>query len=686
MNATFDAWVEQARHVPVERVVEQRGIKLKGKTDRCGPCPVCGGDDQFSINTKKQVFNCRQCGVGGDVIKLVEHLDGVDFAAACTSLTGEPPPKPNGQNGKDDPAAEAKKIVGAKFEYQDENGATVFVVERIEYRSADGGFVQGKDSKRKKTFRQRRPDPARPGKWIWNVDGVAAVPYRLPELIEAVAAGHTIFVVEGEAKVDLLRSWNAPATCSAMGAGKWHAAHAEYLRGADVVILPDADAAGRDHAEIVAVSLQDIAASVHVLELPGLPPKGDIIDWRDQGGAVEQLHELVAREAKRWSPNDHKTNEPPKPDSIDHDATNADRFKIEMLDEIALADDPVELVQGLLPMGPALGVTYGPPKSLKSFLLIHVGLHIADNRPYCGRPVQGGAVMYVTSEGILRVRHRLIAARRAMGIEGRNVPFALVSTMPNLGAGEADRADLQQAISDVMRSIEVPLRMIVIDTMRRAMPGKSENKQEDVSIVIDNCEALARAFNCLVMLVHHSPRSNDERGSGSNATDAAADVMWSVIRLDDTCRSATATVARYKDGEEGDAWTFELCPAELGIDREGNSIVSCSVDVTAEPERKIAAAKSSPLSPAQQRIFDILLTATIEAGEAGLAGEAAPRGTRAVTKETLKAYAKKAGWWDDENDKSSRARFTARLNELAGKHAIGLTAEHVWPATKSASR
>jgi hypothetical protein len=51
-----------------------------------------------------------------------------------------------------------------------------------------------------------------------------------------------------------------------------------------------------------------------------------------------------------------------------------------------------------------------------------------------------------------------------------------------------------------------------------------------------------------------------------------------------------------------------------------------------------------------------------------------------VTRETLNAYAKKAGWWDDQDNKSSRTRLAARLNELAGKHAIGLTAGHVWPA------
>jgi hypothetical protein len=370
-------------------------------------------------------------------------------------------------------------------------------------------------------------------------------------------------------------------------------------------------------------------------------------------------------------------------DAVAENGERPSRFKIEMLDDIALADDPIELIRGLLPIGPALGVVFGPPKSLKSFLLAHVGLHIAADRPFCSRDVQGGAVAYVTSEGVKGVRRRLIAARRAMGIEGQGVPFALVPTMPNLGAGEADRAALQKAISEGLQNVGVPVRLIVIDTLRRAMPGKSENEQKDVSIVVDNCEALARAFSCLVILVHHSPRSDDQRGSGSNAIDAAADLMWSVVRPDESRRNATATVVRYKDGEEGDTWTFELQPAEIGADRDGNAIISCSVEVTTEPERRKPISKARALSDAQQRVFDILLNASIETGVAGLAGDAAPRGTRAVTRETLKAYAKAAGWWDDENDKTSRTRFSARLNELAGKHAIGLTAAHVWPATKA---
>jgi hypothetical protein len=89
---------------------------------------------------------------------------------------------------------------------------------------------------------------------------------------------------------------NFPATCCAGGAKKWRAEHAAFLRGANVLILPDNDDIGREHMNVVAASLQGIAASIRVLELPDLPPKGDIIDWVSAGGkdALANLQEAFA--------------------------------------------------------------------------------------------------------------------------------------------------------------------------------------------------------------------------------------------------------------------------------------------------------------------------------------------------------------------------------------------------------
>ena len=81
--------IARARCVPIERELERRHIKLRGRIERCGPCPRCGGHDKFSINIKKQKWNCRGCDVGGrSVISLVRHIDQTDFATAVLSLTG----------------------------------------------------------------------------------------------------------------------------------------------------------------------------------------------------------------------------------------------------------------------------------------------------------------------------------------------------------------------------------------------------------------------------------------------------------------------------------------------------------------------------------------------------------------------------------------------------------------------
>jgi putative DNA primase/helicase len=92
-----DLWIERARAVPIERETDRRGIRLKGRSERIGPCPVCGGDDRFGINTSKQVFNCRGCVRGGDVIALVQLLDGCDFLTAVETLSGEKRPDGNGR-------------------------------------------------------------------------------------------------------------------------------------------------------------------------------------------------------------------------------------------------------------------------------------------------------------------------------------------------------------------------------------------------------------------------------------------------------------------------------------------------------------------------------------------------------------------------------------------------------------
>jgi hypothetical protein len=93
-DPAMQAFVEDARAVPIDSEIARRGLRLKRSgSEMVGPCPVCGGVDRFGINLRKGVFNCRGSGTGGDVIALVEYLDATDFLGACETLAGRPAPK-----------------------------------------------------------------------------------------------------------------------------------------------------------------------------------------------------------------------------------------------------------------------------------------------------------------------------------------------------------------------------------------------------------------------------------------------------------------------------------------------------------------------------------------------------------------------------------------------------------------
>jgi hypothetical protein len=97
MSFADDPRLEQARAIPIADVAHKFG--LEGLTrataqEMVGPCPKCGGhekrnSDRFSINTVRNVFNCRRCCEGGDSIGLVQHILGCSFPDALEALCGE---------------------------------------------------------------------------------------------------------------------------------------------------------------------------------------------------------------------------------------------------------------------------------------------------------------------------------------------------------------------------------------------------------------------------------------------------------------------------------------------------------------------------------------------------------------------------------------------------------------------
>ncbi|MGE3542203.1 MAG: DUF5906 domain-containing protein [Candidatus Tectimicrobiota bacterium] len=168
------------------------------------------------------------------------------------------------------------------------------IVQAYDYVDANGVLVHQTVRLTPKAFRQRRPAPGTPGAWVWNLEGIELVLYHLPQVLAARQRGETIYVVEGEKDADALQALGLTATCSAMGAGKWRPSYSEALRGADVVVLPDNDPPGHQHAVAIYTALAGIAARRKIVPIHTNMLHSDVSDWLQAGGTRTALEAYVA--------------------------------------------------------------------------------------------------------------------------------------------------------------------------------------------------------------------------------------------------------------------------------------------------------------------------------------------------------------------------------------------------------
>jgi putative DNA primase/helicase len=203
------------------------------------------------------------------------------------------------------------------------------IVATYDYVDAEGELLYQVVRKEPKDFRQRRPDGK--GGWTWSLGQTTRVLYHLPAVLAAVQAHRTVFVAEGEKDVHTLEQQGVVATTHAGGAGKWQDAFSRTLAGTHVVLLPDNDEPGRQHMRAVARSVIAAGAkTVRIVELPDLPPKGDVSDWFGDGHTMPEFTALVkgagvlTLDDVTDEPGPAEEAAPPEPPVNDHDAGTTD--------------------------------------------------------------------------------------------------------------------------------------------------------------------------------------------------------------------------------------------------------------------------------------------------------------------------------------------------------------------------
>lgn len=379
----------------------------------------------------------------------------------------------------------------AIYRYVDEEGKLVYEVLRFPG----------------KRFLQRRPGKG--GEWIYNLQGVRRVLYRLPEVLTAVREGRTIFLVEGEKDCDNLTRLGLTATTNPGGAGKWLTEYNECLRGANVIIIPDNDETGRRHAEQVAASLAGVAASVKLVKLPGLPPKGDVSDWLASGHTKEELLTLV-QQAPEWGGPQARG-----PEALE------ERPKLWTAQELAAADfpEPSWLIPGLVPEG-GLILLAGRPKTGKSWLALDLATGLASGTTVCGVQVERRLnTLYLAMEDTpLRLQARLKKA----GLEAPTGCF-IATSWPRLNAGGMEL--LEKAVT------EHGIGLVIIDTLAKIRPrqGRVVSLYDADYEMLGLLKELADRFGITVLVVHHLRKAGSddplEEVSGTSGLTGAVDTV-----------------------------------------------------------------------------------------------------------------------------------------------------------------
>lgn len=463
------------------------------------------------------------------------------------------------------------------------------------------------------TLRVYRRDDGQGGKKYWqkrivdgveqpNAEGWLPIPYRLPDVLKSPRK--TIFVVEGEKAADALADLDVLATTNARGAKSWQNEICQYLRDRDVVILPDNDRAGRDHAADVSRRLWRVARTIRVVDLPGLPVKGDAVDWIAAGGTKADLVALAKAAAPLTAPLDEPQPAEAEPGPAQAEAAKAAPGRVQLVRWRDVEDVKIRwLVEGIVP-AEGFAVLYGRPGSFKSFVALYLASMIAAGREAFGRAVEPGEVVYLMGEGGAGLKSRLDAASAHHALPD-DMPVHFIRQQLNLRSTMDDANALVAAV----QALGIAPRLLVIDTLARAFAAGNENASEDMGAFIRCVGEVQAALRCAVLVVHHSGKDEAKGMRGHSNLLGAADAELEVVKTSaqgDESRTGRMKITKQKDGEDEIEFGYRMALIPLGAagDRSSLSVAPLTDDEAASIETTARKRTSVPRS--QKLAFDAL--------------------------------------------------------------------------------
>lgn len=319
------------------------------------------------------------------------------------------------------------------------------------------------------------------------------------------------------------------------------------------------------------------------------------------------------------------------------------KFKFLPFDEAAdtaLDDHGAPLIKGLLDQG-AMTIMYGPSNVGKTFVAMDLAYHIAAGLDYAGLKTAQGCVIYVAAEGGRGAKRRVRALRDKF--KGVDVQFLLLPASIDLRRPDADLKPLISAIQE----LGVPVLLIVVDTLSRAMAGGDENSSVDMGHIVTHFDALRAHTSAHLLIVHHSGKNIAAGARGHSLLRAATDTEIEI-------GEGVIEVTKQRDLDKSWSSGFALDVRTLGVDRDGDPITSCTV--------RLVGRDSAEVARATERESSVVADVTdMDDGEG-------------VTAEDV------SGAFEARGDKMSVSAARAMLKNLVSKNLIAKAGRGKWKA------
>ena len=339
-------------------------------------------------------------------------------------------------------------------------------------------------------------------------------------------------------------------------------------------------------------------------------------------------------------------------------------------DQIGDAVDLDDFVEGLL-LAKCLALVYGAPKAGKTFWTLDLAMHVATGRRWRGREVDRGAVLYLALEGTAGIRNRVTAWLKHHDASDDDAALAVVPVSLDLLHGDGDIRAVIAATGDVREHFGLPVRLVVVDTLSRALAGGDENGP-DMGLLVRSLDRIKDETGAAVLAIHH-PRKDGSGGErGHSALRGALDVRIEVTR-DENTGVSSAKVIETRDLEPGAVFPFQLESVELGVNKRGKPITSC-VPI---PTDAIETRPRGPRITGAAEIARTALANILANSGQTVVRDGIPGGVPTVPVEAWRAEAYRSGI-STGNAEAQRKAFQRATEKLAGAKVVVIRDGLAW--------